>query len=87
MGRLGVTLLPHHALSIDASCAGEGTMDRVRAADDFAAIRARMGELRRQREQAAWREAVEMDEHPSAARRWQIADERKAQVMVHKCWR
>jgi hypothetical protein len=46
-------------------------MARPRAADDFAAIRARMEELKREQEQAARGEDVgRLDE-----RRWRVAEE------------
>jgi hypothetical protein len=50
-------------------------MERVRAADDFAAIRARMEEMRRERERAARREAVKLDGDPVDERHRRIADE------------
>jgi hypothetical protein len=45
-------------------------MAQPRAADDFAAIRARMEELKREREQARGEDAEGLDE-----RRWRVAEE------------
>jgi hypothetical protein len=50
---------------------------RPRAADDFAAIRARMEELQREREQGQ-RAARSGDEKRLDERRWRISDELRA---------
>jgi hypothetical protein len=55
-------------------------MARPRAADDFAAIRARMEELKRQREQVERTEDVgRLDETC-----WRVADELRARGLVRK---
>jgi len=59
-------------------------MDRVRVADDFAAIRARMEELKRERDRVVRTGPVRVDEAPVDARRWQIADELKARFLPRK---
>jgi hypothetical protein len=48
-------------------------MQRPRAADDFAAIRARMEELRRERERAA-QVAQGVDDERADERRWRLAN-------------
>nr|UXE45991.1 hypothetical protein Hi04_10k_c5482_00037 [uncultured bacterium] len=50
-------------------------MERVRAVDDYAAIRTRMEELRRERELAARRAAFSVSEDPVDGRRRRVADE------------
>ena len=50
---------------------------RPRVADDFAAIRARMEELKREREQAG-RTARSGDEERLDEKRWQISDRLRA---------
>jgi hypothetical protein len=55
-------------------------MARPRAADDFAAIRARMEELKREREQVQPSEDTErLDE-----RRWRVADELRAKALARR---
>jgi hypothetical protein len=57
-------------------------MARPRAADDFAAIRARMEELKREREQVQPSEDTErLDE-----RRWRVADELRAKALARRNW-
>ena len=58
-------------------------MARPRAADDFAAIRARMEELKREREQVERKEDVErrLDE-----RRWQVSDVLRARDLARRNW-
>jgi hypothetical protein len=50
-------------------------MERLRAADDYAAIRARMEELRRDRERVARRALLSAPEDPEDWRRRRIADD------------
>jgi hypothetical protein len=52
-------------------------MARPRAADDFAAIRARMEELKRDQERAG-QTAPSADEKRLDERRWRISDELRA---------
>ena len=49
-------------------------MERLRAADDYAAIRTRMEELRRERERGVRRAALSAPEDPVDGRRRRIAD-------------
>jgi hypothetical protein len=57
-------------------------MARPRAADDFSAIRARMEELKREREQVQPSEDTErLDE-----RRWRVADELRARALARRNW-
>jgi hypothetical protein len=60
-------------------------MERPRAADDFAAIRARMEELKREREEGALRVRS-----PSARRldeeRWQVAEELRERALPGRHW-
>jgi hypothetical protein len=57
-------------------------MARPRAADDFAAIRARMEELKREREQGERKEDVKrLDET-----RWRVADELRARALARRNW-
>jgi hypothetical protein len=53
---------------------------RLRAADDFAAIRARMEELKREKERAVRKE----DEEPADTRRRQMAEEFRAKVVQRR---
>jgi hypothetical protein len=57
-------------------------MGRPRAADDFAAIRARMEELRREREQAECSE----DEDTKNTKLQRISEELRARIMVRRNW-
>jgi len=57
-------------------------MARVRSADDFAAIRSRVEELRRERQWAARRAALEVDDTPDERPR--IADELRARAISRK---
>ena len=50
-------------------------MERLRAADDYAAIRARIEEMRRDRERVARRAALSAPEDPEDWRRRRIADD------------
>jgi len=57
-------------------------MKRARAADDFAAIRARMEELRSERERAE----RNLDEEPTEARRRQVTEELKGRIGPRRNW-
>jgi hypothetical protein len=57
-------------------------MARPRAADDLPAIRARMEELKREREHVERNEEVErLDE-----RRWRVSDELRARALARRNW-
>ena len=57
-------------------------MARPRAADDFAAIRARMEELKREREQVERKEDVKrLDET-----RWRVSDVLRARDLARRNW-
>jgi hypothetical protein len=57
-------------------------MQRPRAADDFAAIRARMEELKREREEAERSE----DEDNKNTKLRRISEELRARIMVRRNW-
>jgi hypothetical protein len=56
----------------------------TRAADDFPAIRARMGELKRERERAARRPAWMLDEESADKVRWRIDDRLREKVFPRR---
>jgi hypothetical protein len=56
-------------------------MERLRAADDYAAIRARMEELRRERERGVRRAALSAPEDPVDGRRRRIADDLRPETL------
>ena len=57
-------------------------MTRLRAADDFAAIRARMEELKREREQPERNE----DQEDAHVRRWRLGAELRARILPRRNW-
>jgi hypothetical protein len=59
-------------------------MKRLRAADDYAAIRARMEELRRERELAARRAALSAPEDPVGGSRRRFAEELGPRSLPHR---
>jgi hypothetical protein len=79
-------MLTSPAFTIAGQRRGKEMMARPRAADDFAAIRAGMEELRLERKQAALRvqSATEsrLDED-----RWRVADELREQAIPRRKWR
>jgi hypothetical protein len=60
-------------------------MERPRAADDFAVIRARMEELKREREQGALR-VRSPSERRLDEQRWQVAEELRERVLPGRHW-
>nr|UXE45986.1 hypothetical protein Hi04_10k_c5482_00032 [uncultured bacterium] len=61
-------------------------MARPRAADDYAAIRARMQELRLERERAALKVGTANERRLDEAR-WRVADQLREPVITRLKWR
>ena len=62
-------------------------MTRPRIADDFAAIRARMKELRLEREQATLRVRAAAEVKRLDEERWRVSDELRERPIPRRKWR